>query len=336
MNKFIMYMGLPGSGKSTLALKQKAYYEQLGYKVVYLSSDNIRKELYGSEEVQREPYKVFELMLHRALAALNREYTIVLYDATNLSSKRRTNLLKQLRQGNPNLECVVKVVLVPLETCVYRNFKRERVVPFSAIMKMFKSFQCPHRFEGWNKIELVYTDWPNAIDKEDLVEMALKFDQSCPSHRENLYEHITRTIDYLNSDYFFSIIEADELMLLEWALFYHDFGKLYTQTDRNKKGEKTYFKRDGKYLPNMHYYGHDCASAYLWLTSSSVIYFLKEESMNQEEVIEIANMIQYHMEKLKRDERGYIKLAERLPQSLVRRIEIMNACDKNGRIVVDE
>ena len=159
-----MYVGLPGSGKTEQARRDQIIYTEAGFIVVHLSSDDIREELYGSAEAQDAPHKIFELMLRRARAALKEDNTIVLYDATNLSSKRRMNVLKQLRQSCPDLECNVKIVLATLENCVYRNFKRERVVPFSVIMKMLKQFQCPHDFEGWDYINLVYTDWDEYID----------------------------------------------------------------------------------------------------------------------------------------------------------------------------
>lgn len=332
MNRFIMYVGLPGSGKTQRALKDKAIYSNADFNVVYLSSDNIRKEFYGSAEVQAAPYKIFEIMLHRTLKALSQEDTIVLYDATNLSSKRRINLLKQLRQSYPDLECTVNVVLATLENCVYRNFKRERKVPFSVIMKMLKQFQCPHNFEGWDYINLVYTDWDDNVNVITYIDAARDFDQSCPSHSENLWEHIQMTLKEYQKQFVRLYYTPPVGSIIEWALLYHDFGKIYTQDDKNSKGEKTFFKRGDTYLPQMHYYGHDCASSYLWLISSSAHSLLEQD--RADEIIEIANVIQYHMERVKRDEIGYARFIERLPNMLVKEIEMVNMCDNAGRVPV--
>lgn len=328
MNKFVMYVGLPGSGKTNQAQIDRTFYTRANFNVVYLSSDDIREELYGSAEVQEAPHKVFELMLRRAQTALKEDNTIVLYDATNLSSKRRINILKQLRQLCPDLECIVNVVLATLENCVYRNLKRERKVPFSVIMKMLKQFQCPHEFEGWNHINLIYSDWDANISIATYRDAARGFDQQCPSHKEDLWEHIEMALDEYEE-----LFKCPNAMpVIAWALLYHDFGKLYTQTPKNYKGEETFFKRGDTYLPQMHYYGHDCASSYLWLTSNSAYELLNEDKSN--DVIEIANVIQYHMEKIKRDEKGYAKFVKRIPARLLKEIIIVNMCDEIGRVSV--
>lgn len=91
MQTFTMYIGLSGSGKSTLAENQLIYKTtELNRKVAYLSSDEIRKELFGDENDQSHNVKVFEEMFKRTRRALI-EGEDVIYDATNLSSKRRRN-----------------------------------------------------------------------------------------------------------------------------------------------------------------------------------------------------------------------------------------------------
>ena len=327
-----MYVGLPGSGKTEQAQKDRCAYTRAGFNVVYLSSDDIREELYGSAEVQEAPYKVFELMLRRAQAALKEDNTIVLYDATNLSSKRRMSILKQLRQSHPDLECTVNVVLATLENCAYRNFKRERKVPFSVIMKMLKQFQCPHDFEGWDYINLIYTDWGEYIDLMTCLGAARGFDQQCPSHLEDLWEHIQMTLEEYKKQFMRPYYTPNVAPIIQWALLYHDFGKLYTQTSKNYKGEETFFQRGDTYLLQMHYYGHDCASSYLWLISGSAHSLLERD--REDDIIEIANIIQYHMERIKRDNVGYARFIAQLPNSLIEEIEIVNKCDNAGRIPV--
>ena len=63
MKVFNMLIGLPGSGKSTIAQKIKDEVISLNkVEVEIVSSDAIRKELYGNEEIQGDPQKVFTLM----------------------------------------------------------------------------------------------------------------------------------------------------------------------------------------------------------------------------------------------------------------------------------
>ena len=53
--KLIILCGIPGSGKTTYAKK----YIENNANTIHLSSDAIRKELYGDESVQGNPGEVF-------------------------------------------------------------------------------------------------------------------------------------------------------------------------------------------------------------------------------------------------------------------------------------
>ena len=91
MKKFIMMIGVSGSGKSTFA---KNWAKQLDG--VWLSSDAIRAELWGDENDQQHPETVFRIMNKRLMAALGEDLNVI-YDATNLSAKRRRALVSQIR-----------------------------------------------------------------------------------------------------------------------------------------------------------------------------------------------------------------------------------------------
>ena len=69
--KLILLCGIPGSGKTTYV--QRRIKQHGG---VHLSSDLIRKELYGDESIQGNPSEVFSLMQSRAIEALNNGETI--------------------------------------------------------------------------------------------------------------------------------------------------------------------------------------------------------------------------------------------------------------------
>ena len=87
MKVFNMLIGLPGSGKSTVAQKIKDEVISLNkVEVEIVSSDSIRKELYGNEEIQGDPQKVFTLMKQRSKQALL-EDKYVIYDACNINYK---------------------------------------------------------------------------------------------------------------------------------------------------------------------------------------------------------------------------------------------------------
>lgn len=146
---FLMLIGLPGSGKSTLA--QKMANEN----TVILSSDSIRKELFGSESVQENAEKVFNLMFSRTVKALD-EGKDVIYDATNLKKKLRINTLKRLK-GAVKTEFIAKALIIDtdLATAKERNSSRDRVVPEEVLDKMHDNFQLPDYSEGWDQIEII-------------------------------------------------------------------------------------------------------------------------------------------------------------------------------------
>lgn len=66
MNKLFMMIGIPASGKTSLA-EQIAKSE--GAEIV--SSDSIRKELYGDESIQGDSNKVFRILQDRVVKGLN-------------------------------------------------------------------------------------------------------------------------------------------------------------------------------------------------------------------------------------------------------------------------
>lgn len=150
MKKSTLYMlaGVPGAGKSTAAKR----LESQG--VVWLTSDGIREELYGSEEVQGSPSEVFGLMKERTRAALLAGQDVV-YDACNLRGRYRRQFLEEDLAG---ISCtrVCLAVETPLEVCLQRNAARERHVPEHVIRRMANSWERPAYKEGWDLV-LVFT-----------------------------------------------------------------------------------------------------------------------------------------------------------------------------------
>ena len=71
--ELILLVGIPGSGKTTYS---KEYIER-SPNTFHLSSDAIRKELYGDENIQGNPGEVFALMQKRAVEALNNGYDVI-------------------------------------------------------------------------------------------------------------------------------------------------------------------------------------------------------------------------------------------------------------------
>ena len=108
---FVAIVGHNGSGKSTLAKMLKEGNDN----IVIVSSDAVRAELLGDENDQSRNGEVFNEVHKRIISSL-KEGKDVIYDATNLSYKRRINFLKTISHLNVYKKCIV--VLASYERCV--------------------------------------------------------------------------------------------------------------------------------------------------------------------------------------------------------------------------
>lgn len=191
----------------------------------------------------------------------------VVYDATNLSRKRRINLLKQL----PHCEKRATVFAVPFEICCERNNSRERVVPQHAMERMYRSFQPPHYAEGFNDIKIIGSIDTDALYIYKCEEENIKTPHDNPHHTFSCGTHCLEAMRYIKNKY---PNEVD----LQMAARFHDVSKYKCKVFHNAKGEPT---------KEAHYYNHDNVSAYDFM----VYYFL----MPSNRVIHIANLIANHM-----------------------------------------
>ena len=150
----IMMMGVPGSGKSTIALEYAALYRAKGYNVKIISSDGVRAELYGDESIQGDNKQIFSIVESRIFEQLRAD-GIAIYDATNLSSKRRKDFVQRVKAMFPEAKAHCIDVDPSLGTCLERNEQRERHVPRSVICRMYVQKEPPFITEGWDDIKTV-------------------------------------------------------------------------------------------------------------------------------------------------------------------------------------
>ncbi len=154
MPRFIMTIGAPGAGKSTWVKK----FEQENENVVVHSSDSIRDSIkWKSYGYQKNDHKdIFLIMQLRAIADLQKGKTVV-YDATNIGSRHRKNLLHQLRIMVPELSLEAVLFDIPLDTCLERNAQREgkAKVPEDVVFRMHRHLVKPSASEGWDKLTII-------------------------------------------------------------------------------------------------------------------------------------------------------------------------------------
>lgn len=302
MNKLFMMIGIPASGKTSLA-EQIAKSED----AEIVSSDSIRKELYGDENIQGDSNEVFKTVEDRIINGLKNNRNMI-YDATNINYKRRMAFLQKIRKLK--IEKIAIMVATPYEQCLIRNSQRERQVPEEVMKRMYFNFYVPQYFEGWDDIQIKYTN--NYIfffdDLEDIK-------QDNPHHKLTVLEHCKKTEEILNK-------QNGQLSIpINFAGRLHDIGKLKTKTFINSKGEKTNIA---------HFYNHEKVSAYdslFYVNLRSRIEMMKDEEF----ALETIKLIQWHMlpwtEMSEKTEQKYKKL---LGEKFWNDLMILHKADKEA------
>lgn len=306
MADFYMYIGLPGSGKSTITAAQKS--------MTIISSDAIRNELYGDENILGKHNTVFELMLRRTREALLKGESVC-YDATNLASRRRRGLLEQLPKGTKKHAIVV---WARYSTCLERNARRERKVEPEVIRRMLTQFEVPYYDEGWDDITILKND-SVGYDSAELFDL-LNIPHDNPHHDGSIIEHIYRvqkavyTLLYAEDNSRFPDENTKNLVypILREVATWHDVGKPFV---------KSFFNARQEFTPKeAHYYGHENVSAYLYLGIEGV------DATNIDADLCTAYLINIHMLKFVKESRRY----KSLPANIKILLDFFNECDIAG------
>lgn len=240
----VMMVGLPASGKSTIAhnlAKENNY--------IIFNSDELREELYGDINDQTHNHELF-IELHKRIKTALKEGNNVIYDACNLSSKRRVAFLQELKRIPCRKECIIAAT--PYEQCLRNNANRDRHVPDYVIERMYKSFDTPYYYEGFDRISIEY--W-NGSCNGSLLPMSWALDykdynQDNPHHELTLGAHCMKAMFWLYNNEWFNYASIGTIMK---AALIHDCGKPFCKTFKNGKGEVTDIA---------HYYGHEHVGAY--------------------------------------------------------------------------
>lgn len=290
MSTFYMLCGLPGSGKSYYA------HEKAKSSDVIVSSDSIREEIYGDASVQDNPVRVFEIMFQRTRTALAAGHN-VFYDATNISAKRRINLVKSLREFSPEVRYICIVIVTPIDACHEQNYKRERAVPAYVIDRMMRQFEMPCKNEGWDEILVHLSDYDIDYYRENYTNLVENYGEQGNSHHVfTLREHGVICKDNVKKH-----SSSNDVV---WAAFFHDYGKVWTAT----RWEKDNYKE-------LHYPNHANVGAYMVLTMGYNIH--------------IAQLVGYHMLPYT-DQRSQNTWRARLGEELWKEILMLHNADKNS------
>lgn len=325
MAKMYISIGIPASGKSTymllMAHKNKA---------TYVSSDAIRHELLGSEESQENNNLIFETMNKRARDSL-KEGIDVFYDAMNLSRKRRKGLMSQMPKDT---EFISIYFHTTLEESMYRNNKRDRIVPEYVIEKAYKSMEIPIVNEGYSRVEIIGVEHNQDYNELGSKILDLFFNSTDEGHDE-LFSILGDMIKpfkdmrdmpqdstyhpFSISRHTYHVYKAmkeseygkDINMLV--ASLLHDSGKPFCKTFYNYKGDLK------KYAS---FYNHERVSSQAVYDFWSVFPYFNAD--------EVSMLCQFHMRlhdpNCKKDE-----LKELIGEEVYDKLVVLNECDKKGK-----
>ena len=236
--KLIILVGPPGAGKTTYANK----YVEENRNAIHLSSDVIRKDLWGDESIQGDNNEVFSIMQDKAIKALNNGLN-VLYDATNMTRKDRSYIISLCPKF---AQIEAHIIWAPIETCIKRDTARKRTVGKEVIDKMLKRFQAPFADEGIDEVKIILPDNFNKVEYalDCIVKMSIPHDN--PHHTLNIYNHCITAMDYACKNKY-----QEEL---KFAVLWHDVGKPYV---------KAFVDRRGNVSEVAHFYQHQCVGSYM-------------------------------------------------------------------------
>ena len=140
----VLAIGLPGSGKSS-------WFKR--HNVVPLSSDMVRTLLFDDVREQRFQDLVFSNLRSMLKARLIAKRPMNYVDATNLTPQERQHWIKLAKDYQYEVHAVF--FDVPLDVCLERHQRRDRVVPEDVMRRMAAKLKPPAFDEGISKITVV-------------------------------------------------------------------------------------------------------------------------------------------------------------------------------------
>lgn len=301
MVKFILMCGISGSGKSTAAERYKNAWE-----AEIVSSDAIRKELYGDENDQEHNEQVFKEVGLRVRELLEQGENVV-QDATNLTYKDRLKALNNVSK----LRDVYKVCVVmdtPIEECIDRDQKRMRSVGADVIRHQVSKFNMPQYFEGWDSIRIGFERKELKFNEDkalDTFSLMRGFNQQNPHHKYDLATHCF--LVYKNAE----SMKLDDIVCK--AALFHDIGKLFTQKiDENGVA---------------HYYNHENWSAYYILSHPDIV-----EVESSDSLLFLLFIVNNHMHirEIERSEKARKKHITRWGETWYTNLVKFSECDNKG------
>lgn len=229
MGKVILVVGVAGAGKDTW-IRENVTKDPRGESFDIHSSDDIREELFGSL-TQEYNGVIFDTMRKRTFESLDRGRDVV-YNATNLSRRRRISLFKDLDRKGHKVGILLFSRSLEYLQRVNKNREKHKRVPEEVLLQMYRNLQIPREGVDCHTLMIVGSPFFNegVLDKsykkledfiEDVVdegikkEIALNFQpHDTPYHQESIDEHIEMCIE-----------AAGDSKQMRFIALMHDLGK---------------------------------------------------------------------------------------------------------------
>ena len=142
MNKLIVLAGVPGSGKSYFSKTVKKIKSSHVYVV---SSDQLRKEICGTQSCLEHEDLMWKMFMSLAKAYSLDKDGVVILDATHISTDLRVGRNKEL-EGLFD-ELILIVWDMDKQVVCNQNLQREYPIPPEALEMFFSKFQMPNEVD---------------------------------------------------------------------------------------------------------------------------------------------------------------------------------------------
>lgn len=272
--ELIMLIGIPASGKTTYATNLAT-----GGGYIRLSSDEVRREMFGDggyeREEQREVFaRLEDMMLYSLRSGQN-----VIYDATNMNRKNRMKFLKKVPDG---VRKVAVLFVTPIDVAMRRNRTREYTVPDDVYGKMLRNFTPPALYEGFDEIDIKWHDGEFDISPYDDWARLCAMSHDNKHHSATIGQHMLNARDYFGEHFNHGTYHD---YLCQVAAQWHDIGKPLVKSFKDKKGN---FTQDAKF------YQHHNVGSYIFLLIANK--YMRH--MSDEDLLYISDLIYWHMHPL--------------------------------------